>query len=511
MGNFKTRSITSLHNIYGPQPLWLGSYFFLDFFLRIDYNNGSMRRKFLSLFLVLTTIISAFPGTVFAEEPFNPHFLVSDDEMTDIFAMSHGELQTFLNRGALGSYIGTDVLGRRLPAADIIWQESQRFGINPQFLLALLQREQSLVLDKDPTEKQLDWAMGYAICDDCSMNDPLLQKYKGFGKQVHHAAKRIRESYLADLAERGETISGVGPGKLAVIDGQPIFPANKATAVLYTYTPHLHGNKNFVRIWNKWFHREYPSGSLLQDASTGGIFLIQFGKKRPITSRTAFYTRFNPNQLITVKPSELESYENGAPISFPNYSLLRSPRGTVYLLVDDTIRGIASMEAFRQIGFNPDELVDVTDEDLAPYAEGPPITVETKNPQGLLLQDPRNGGIVYVKEEKKHPIFSREVLDNRFAGWPINPGKPETLDTYSEAEPVKLKDGTLAAVPGSPDVFIIADGTRRHITDEETFLTYAYKWTNIVWTNERTVLLHPLGEPLTLDIELPEETGIASL
>ncbi|MBU0646678.1 hypothetical protein KJ611_04405, partial [Patescibacteria group bacterium] len=67
---------------------------------------------------------------------FNPHFLVSDDEMTDILAMDYDELQRFLNRGYLGRYITQDFTGTTKTAAEIIWTEAQRYQINPQFILA---------------------------------------------------------------------------------------------------------------------------------------------------------------------------------------------------------------------------------------------------------------------------------------------------------------------------------------------------------------------------------------
>ena len=146
-----------------------------------------------------------------------------------------------------------------------------------------------------------------------------------------------------------------------------------------------------MTIWERWFGQEYLTGSLLQDKDTGGIWLIQYSERRPITSRAAFFSRFNVNTVVAVSGTTLEQYSIGDAISFPNYSLLRSPGGTVYLLVDDTRRGFTSQEAFRSLGFNPDEVVDVSWEDLDVYTETTPISVETVYPQGALLQDNTTG------------------------------------------------------------------------------------------------------------------------
>ena len=168
----------------------------------------------------------------------NPHYLVSDSEMLDVYSMSLVDIERFLIRGALDEYSGSDVNGAQRSAAEIIFNAAQEFDLSPRFLLVLLQREQSLVEDDSLTQDQLDWAMGYAVCDDCSKDDPRIAKFMGFGNQVYYAAQRIRKSYLEDLESRGYTETGMGPGIEKTIDGTLVTPVNNATAALYTYTDH---------------------------------------------------------------------------------------------------------------------------------------------------------------------------------------------------------------------------------------------------------------------------------
>jgi len=462
-----------------------------------------MRRFFVSA-TITSLLLSAYPVQANIDTDFNPHFLVSDEDFLDVKGMDLPTLQSFLaSRGTLGNYRVIDRDGTERSAAEVILRYSGLYGINPKFILVLLQREQSLVEHANPSQNQLDWALGYAICDDCAKNDPLLQKYRGFANQVYYAAKRIRESYLADLDLRGQTISGVGPNIPGLIDGQTVIPANLATAVLYTYTPHLHGNKNFVRIWNRWFTPNYPHGSLLQDVDSGGIYLIHFGTKRPITSRAAFYSRFNPQTLIPVTAATLSSYDDGSAISFPNYSLLKAPNNNVYLLVDDDLRWIPDMETFRTIGFNTDEIVDVSEVDIASYRIGTPLSAEMAHPKGALVQNPANGGVFYIEAGVRHPIYSRQILNARYGHLPILAGSTAEIEQFHEGDAVKFPDGALIAAHGSPDVFVVSNGRRRHITDEAVFLQYGWEWDRIIWTNERAVLAHLLGEPL--EIEKAEE------
>lgn len=466
-------------------------------------------RRLVSL-LSLAALVALFaPTSVYAATDVNPNFLVSDADMTNTQAMSLADIDAFLSRGFLGSYVAMDVDGTLRRASDIIYRASQQFSLNPQFLLVLLQREQSLVESKAPSQNQLDWAMGYAVCDSCSKQDPALQSFRGFANQVYRAAERIRMNYLSDLFSNGSTLTGIGPGRPVAIDGVSVIPENNATSVLYTYTPHLHGNANFVRIWRRWFTGDYPTGTVLQDQDTGSIWLIQGGKRRAIRSFAALASRFSGRSPIRVPASVLESYEPGAPISFPNYSLLRAPNGSISLLVDDTLRAIDSMETFRSIGFSTDDIIDVNPEDLLAFQAGTPITMTSVMPLGGLLQDPTTGGIFYVVDEVKSPLFGKELLEKRFAGWTIQPAAAGQLDHYTRGQAVTFPDGTLIAVHGSPDVFIVSEGRRRHILDERTFLGLGFSWTDIVWTNERLVLEHALGEPISSSAEdIPSEPSL---
>ncbi len=464
-----------------------------------------MRDRVLIAFLLFTL---AFPRGLFAAEEtvlFDPNFLLSDDQLTDTSSLSKDDLKALLSMGSLSHATFRDIDGVNRSATDIIWNASQTFSLSPRFLLVLLQREQSLIESNNPTQDQLDWAMGYAVCDDCQKDDPQIQKYRGFANQVYFGAKRIRESYLSDLEDHGSTLSGVGPGLPTTIDQSRVIPVNFATSVLYSYTPHLNGNYNFVRIWNRWFNTIFLDGSLLQDRATEEVFLIQDSLKRPITSHAAFLSRFNPNSVVRVGTDVLDRYPLGLPIQFPNYSLLRSPRGTVYLIVDDKRRGFTSQEAFRAEGFSPDEITDVSWNELNTYSEAEPITTKTVYPEGVLLQDTTSGGVFFVRNGVKQPLLSHEILTANFPRPQITKVNSSNLKSYITADPLPFPDGTLVGVNGSKEIFVISSGVRRPIKDSVTFVTHGWKWNQVVWTNERSVLLHPLGTVVSVD---PQEVSL---
>jgi hypothetical protein len=452
---------------------------------------NKIKYRVFAFFLAVSMLIPSF-----SLASFNPNYLISDAELTDYFSMELGDIQSFLEKGYLADYKTTDIDGHTRYASDIIWRAGQRNGVNPKVILVMLQKEQSLVTDDNPAQDQLDWALGYGVCDDCSHNDPDIQRWRGFAKQINSTTLQITDGYLADLETYGKTVMGFAPGAACYIDDTLVVPANNATAALYTYTPHLEGNENFSIIWQAWFGLNYPTGTLLQDNETGGVWLIQYGERRPITSRAALLSRFNEEMIIPVEPTVLEAYPQGSAISLPNYSLLWAEDGAIYLLVDDTIRHIDSMETFRSIGFSSDDLVEVSDNDLAAFDDGEPITIETIYPQGALVQDTGTGGVYYVENNVKHAIYSREILQARFGSRSIIPAKVDELWSYETGDPVKFSDGALVGVIGQPAVYLISEGKRRPIVSETVFLSFGFKWENILWTNEKSVQIHSLGEIL---------------
>ena len=455
-----------------------------------------MKRRLLLSSLAVLVAFSSTPTAVFAFE-FTPNYVISDAEMTDAASMTRAQIQAFLDAyGTLGSRSFEDVDGTTKPSAQIIFDAANRNRISPKVILVTLQKEQSLVDDTSPKQSQLDWAMGYGICDSCNHETEAAQRFKGFAKQVNSATLQFGEGYMADLAAFGKTIAGFGPGVSVAVDDIVLTPANNATAALYTYTPHTHGNQNFSKLWQRWFTHDYPDGTLLQNVEDGGVWLIQYGMRRPITSRAALLTRFNEKSIVPVTSTSLAVFPTGRAISLPNYSLLRSPRGTVYLLVDDTLRGFVSREAMRSVGLNPEDALEVSLEDIAAYKEGPPITSDSVYPQGALLQDVKTGGVFFVENGSKAPIMSREILNTKFTSLKIQPAEAGELDAYPTVAPVPFPDGTLIGETGKSDVYVISNGERLPIPNGETFLSYGWSWDRVIKTNERSVAIHPLGEPI---------------
>ncbi len=446
-----------------------------------------MRRIFVCIIVAL-----CLPIRVWAAD-FNPNFLITDDDLQDATSMSRADIQAFLNDrgGYIAQYSTTDVSSTIRMAADIIYQSAIRYSINPKYLLVKLQKEQSLVTDPNPTQKQLDWATGYSVCDSCSTDDPKIQKNKGFGMQVDSAAGIMRWYY--DHVNEFDWIKR--PGNIYTIDNQAVTPATLATGFLYTYTPHLHGNQNFWTLWQKWFAQVYPSGTLVKTVDDPTVYLITNGEKRAFQNMTALLTRFDPRMILTTTASELSEYPLGAPIALPNYAVLFD--GTTHYLVDnDTIRPFDSETTVRYFGYNPDEIISVTTSDLNGYTQGTTITKDTSAPIGSVVRIKETNGLYYIKDGAYHPIRHEAIYKTNFSNLPITTTSIASLQTLTNGDPILFKDGTLFGITGFNEIYVVENGQKRHIANENVFNGLGYRWNTIVWVDEITGTAHPTGEPL---------------
>ena len=427
--------------------------------------------------------------------------IISDRDMQDSKAISVSTIDRFLSSraGALKDLVFDAVNGAGTvvkKASEIIHAAGVSAKINPKVLLVTLQKEQSLIEDSSPSQGQLDWAMGYAVCDDCSKSDPAIQKYKGFVNQVNSAANRLRYYFDNPGQFRHQA------GQTHIIDGVSVTMKNQATANLYNYTPHLHGNQNFSKFWNQWFVKNYPDGTLLQVDGQAGIWLIENGKRRPFLNKSAFLSNYDSDKVIKATTTDLEKYSIGAPIKYSNYSLIKMPTGGIYLLADNVKHPIASREVFKNLGFNPEELIDGDEDDVKWYPKGSPITLEKAYPQGALLRDPETKGVWYVENGIKSPIWAKDIMMSRFSGRPVMQSSIEELELYEKGEPVKFRDGEIIATKDpeslNRSVYVISNSQKRPIANREAFTALGYKWKNIIWTTDKVLDLHETGEMIDI-------------
>ena len=201
--------------------------------------------------------------------------------------------------------------------------------------------------------------------------------------------------------------------------------------------------------------------------------------------------------VIEVSDSELANYPDGIELNFPNYSILR--QNSQYYLVDfDTIRPFENANTVKTLGYHPDEILDVNESDLAGYIIGQKITVDTTNFVGKLLRVKENNNLYYLKDNTLFPITDPDIAKVNFPNLIEEKINLKELTNYKIGELVKLKDGSIFGIENDNKIYVVENGKKRHIFDEQVFNAYGFKWTNIVWIDQLTGINIPTGQPLYL-------------
>lgn len=256
-----------------------------------------MGRRALALLAALAVAIggavATAPSPSRAAETFDPGNIIDDALFYDSSAMTAAQIQSFLD-GKIGTCQSSDCInilrasvssrparvsdttgnlvcgaftgGTNLRISDIIYRAQVACGISAKVILVTLQKEQGLVTSKDPSDWNLNYAMGQA-CPDTAPCDPA---YMGIGVQIISGATQLKTYKAANFA-RQPGIHNIQYSPTASCGTKRVTVKNYATAALYNYTPYTpndaalrnlygigdscssYGNRNFWRDYNDWF------------------------------------------------------------------------------------------------------------------------------------------------------------------------------------------------------------------------------------------------------------------
>jgi hypothetical protein len=293
---------------------------------------SSLRKKLrLMPLALLVGVIAAFAGNAGLAHAatFNPHHIADDQVFDNTGAMTVQQIDAFLNTfpssciSANNGFAAPDptgyspsggyTYGGNVSGGTVIQHAAAAYDLNPQVLLATLQKEQSLVSGgAGCSTLQYTGAMGYGCPDSgtthsysgvnlytlrgttyTSVSGTCVntQAKAGFSQQVIHAAWLLKfgeqrsegnvnwaiirgswdNSDDLNSCYSGPMTTGtykVCPGGDATfydgwrtIDGTAVHMETGATATLYWYTPHLSGNSNFFNIFTSWFGAPFANAN----------------------------------------------------------------------------------------------------------------------------------------------------------------------------------------------------------------------------------------------------------
>jgi hypothetical protein len=241
-----------------------------------------------------------------------------------------------------------------ISAAQIVYNYSKQYNINPQSIIATLQKENGMITDQWPTPKQFTEAMGFGCPDNVAPGAPACDPaYKSFATQVYQGTRHFR-GYMDNqyCNQTWCTTKRVGQTTLQwnpdiACGTSSIYIENKATSALYTYTPYrpnqsalnaqyglgdgcgAYGNRNFYLYFTDWFGSTSSVVSVTSPLRiTGGVSGSYFTKTPIVVSfdvtNVANYAMGIGSMAVTVRDSQGRNFDYALrPILVPANSTVK--------------------------------------------------------------------------------------------------------------------------------------------------------------------------------------------
>lgn len=435
--------------------------------------------------------------------------IISDGIFTNENAMNEGQINDFINRFPKSCLLpqnypsnlsGSAMLeplsyfsyGSSTTPARIIYKSAILFHLNPQVILATLEKEQGLVSGNTIDGGCYAWhynsAMGYNCQDTLTLNDyPALgitrtcvenESHAGFSRQVSHATWQLRfdkERAYGNLSWGGDgnifyagrmtqgmrarSVYGTATwyDGLTTIDGQTFKLENGATAALYNYTPHFN---SFERIFTNWFgstHSDKPLSPLYKSENSPNIYAVSENKKFLVPSydimQSFGWSKYNVN---VVSAEYLDQMSSGQAIATSIAKKKYDPSGTLYFF-DDGKRYPIPLQACKvdPAGtpvpnstwaldcFNSATTITLPN-DLIDYFTAQDITLSS-----LAI----NRNMVWNMEQGKRRLVTSQTLIDSFGGWM----QAKWMQDYHVQQPVgkvMLDEGDVVKFGDSPEISV---------------------------------------------------------
>lgn len=191
-----------------------------------------------------------------------------------------------------------------------------------------------------------------------------------------------------------------------------------------------------------------------------------------------------------------------APASFPEGSLEKN-NSYYYIVSDGKLRRFQSLAVAEFMGYKKDSFEEATAEELNFNERGNNIISTENLPDGsLFLADET---YYQMKNQMLHPFVSEKAYLSRYEKNQVLEKKKGFLKNYAISEDViGFADGTLLSF--DIGVFVVVSGKVVPFNNPEAFLSFGYKWEDIISANEEEIGLYERDRLFSIGRPHPDGT-----
>ncbi|HEX7456006.1 MAG TPA: S8 family serine peptidase [Candidatus Nanoarchaeia archaeon] len=244
----------------------------------------------------------------------------------------------------------------------------------------------------------------------------------------------------------------------------------------------------------------HTNGTLVKASGYKTVYLLDQGKKRPISSSVFSNTPvYKTKNIVPISRYELSLFPVGSRVVYPDGSLIKGSTGPIYVISNGEKKAFASTSIFSQMGYRTANIITVSDSVLSWYPIGVAITsVLSTHPDGSLV---KAAGAIYYIEGGKRRAVSAAVFPTRFNTNQVISITTGEASRYSVGEPLTFPDGTLLKNEIGK-IWLVSTPTGSTTQVKRTFRWWTsltgngYKSTNIITTSDELLAKYPVGNKI---------------
>lgn len=359
-----------------------------------------------------------------------------------------------------------------ISAAQIIYNYSQQFKINPQVIIVTLQKENGLITDEWPTPRQFTQAMGFGCPDNLAPGAPACDPtYGSFSAQVYQAARHFRGFfdnqagwYIPFNTGNNQIMWNVastncGSGTVNI--------ENRATVALYSYTPYqpnqaaknaqygrgdgcsAYGNRNFYLYFTDWFGPTLINSNFLRTVDNGTLYLLAKGVKYPVPNMDVYNALYPLGGVGYVSQSLLDSLTTGPTLG----RVIRSSTGTVYFYDAGIKLPFGSCTLVANYGSTCGQSILLEDYQINQLYSGPGMT--------NLYQT--NLGKTFYVDGTKREVYDAQSLKQAGINGAANSLTESAIDNLSYGAPI-IRDDVIVKDRDTGQMYLSQSGALSKIT-----------------------------------------------
>ncbi|MCB0062090.1 MAG: glycosyltransferase family 2 protein [Caldilineaceae bacterium] len=160
----------------------------------------------------------------------------------------------------------------------------------------------------------------------------------------------------------------------------------------------------------------HPYGFIIR-GSESTLYLCDNGQKRPFPTPEIFLSHgYHWQQVVQISDQELAELTDGTPMTFRDGTLLCGGDDTVYIAEAGCKRPFVTAADFESLGYRWENIVQVPDEQLDDLETGAPVLATERHPNGTLLQG-SSDTVYLLKNGKRCAITSIQVFQSWGFAW----------------------------------------------------------------------------------------------